>query len=111
MDMIGNQNSDQLTVLLEGGEISRGMIIELQNAAANQTTLNVQTSFDPHNSDHEPFIDAGIPAVLTIEGADGANTAIHTSEDTLVKIDVPLAIEILKMNIAFVAHQLGRADG
>ena len=53
MDMIGNQNTPELSVLLEGAEISRAVIEDLQDAAANHTPLDVQTSFVPHDSDHE----------------------------------------------------------
>lgn len=107
MDMIGNQNTPELSVLLEGGEVSRGIIEDLQDAAAHHTSLEVQTSFCPHNSDHETFIDEDIPAVLTIEGADGSSTDIHTARDTLDKIDFELAVEILGMNVAFSGLRLG----
>jgi Zn-dependent M28 family amino/carboxypeptidase len=39
------------------------------------------------------FIDEGIPAVLTIEGADGANDNIHTANDTVQFVDVDVAME------------------
>jgi Zn-dependent M28 family amino/carboxypeptidase len=109
MDMIGNQNTAALTVLLEGSEVSRQAMEDLQDAAANHTSLAVQTSFDPHDSDHVPFIDAGIPAVLTIEGTDSANTAIHSARDTLDKVDFNLVTEILRMNVAFTALAMGNS--
>ena len=56
-----------------------------------------------------PFIDAGVPAVLTIEGSDNANEAIHSERDTIDRIDYDFALEILRMNVAFVAEEL-RAD-
>ena len=58
----------QATVLLEGNALSQAVIDGLAAAAATYTDLAVQTSLDPFGSDHVPFIDAGIPAVLTIEG-------------------------------------------
>jgi Zn-dependent M28 family amino/carboxypeptidase len=67
-------------------------------------------SSSPANSDHVPFIDVGIPAVLTIEGADGTNRRIHTELDTLPPLDLDLALEILRMNTAFVAETLGRPE-
>ncbi len=110
MDMIGNQNTPELSVLLEGAEISRAVVEDLHDAAANHTSLDVQTSFVPHDSDHETFINNGIPAVLTIEGADASNTDIHTARDTVDKIDFELAVEILKMNVAFTAAESGRSS-
>lgn len=107
MDMIGSLNSDRRTVLLEGAPLAQGVMDELAAAAATYTTLLVERSLNPFASDHVPFIEAAVPAVLTIEGADNANRRIHSSRDTLAHIDYGLALEILRMNVAFVAGRLG----
>ncbi|MFA1537972.1 M28 family metallopeptidase [Actinomadura monticuli] len=106
MDMIAALNTPEPTVLLEGAEVSQGLIDELAAAAATYTSLNVQTSLHPFNSDHVPFIDAAVPAVLTIEGADGANEHVHTAGDTLDNVDDRLASEIVRMNVATAATAL-----
>lgn len=111
MDMIGSMNTPQPSVLLEGGEVSRSKIEALASSAATYTDLDVQTSLNPFASDHVPFIEADVPAVLTIEGADGANDRIHTARDTIDHIDSKLALEIVRMNTAFVAQELGVAEG
>ena len=104
MDMIASSNGTPgPTVLLEGAALSQSMMDTLAEAAANYTTLTVQSSLNPFGSDHVPFLNALIPAVLTIEGADSANTNIHTANDTLAHIDYALAEQILRMNIAAVA--------
>lgn len=103
MDMIGCLNSPSPSVLLEGASISQNVIDGLQAAATTYTQLDVQTSLNPYASDHVPFIQNGIPAVLTIEGGDGANDNIHSSSDTIDRINYDLALEILRMNVAFVA--------
>jgi Peptidase family M28 len=108
MDMVATRNTVDPTVLLEGGAVSQPLMGELADAAATFTSLTVETSLDPFASDHVPFINAAIPAVLTIEGADSANGNIHTANDTLDHIDFPLALEILRMNLATAATQLGR---
>ena len=108
MDMVGTSNTPSPTVLLEGATVSQAVIDGLAAAAATYTDLAVQTSLHPFNSDHVPFIAAGIPAVLTIEGADGANGNIHSDRDTLDHIDDDLALEILRMNTAFVANMVGK---
>ena len=69
----------------------------------------METSLHPFASDHVPFIDAGIPAVLTIEGADSANGHIHTDQDVLAHIDLALMREILRMNLAALAGWLEQA--
>jgi hypothetical protein len=109
MDMIGNLNmlpdgtSVPPGVLLEGAEVSREVIDGLVVQAATYTNLLVQTSLNPFASDHVPFIEAGLPGVLTIEGSDHANDRIHTAADTLDHIDLGLACQILRMNTAYVA--------
>jgi Zn-dependent M28 family amino/carboxypeptidase len=97
------------TVLLEGAIVSQAVIDGLAEAATTYTGLRVQTSLNPHDSDHGSFIDADIPAVLTIEGADAANEHVHTARDTLDRIDFALALEVLRMNTAFVATSVGSA--
>lgn len=108
MDMIGSLNSPSRSVLLEGAPLSQSIINGLSEAAATYTHLTVETSLNPFASDHVPFINAGIPAVLTIEGADNANSNIHSGNDTIDRIDYNLALEILRMNVAFVASAAGR---
>ncbi len=105
MDMIGSRNTPSPTVLLEGASLSQSLINSLSAAAVNYTALNIQTSLNPYASDHVPFIEAQIPAVLTIEGADDANDAIHTGNDTLDRVDTAFAIEILRMNLGFAIEQ------
>lgn len=108
MDMIGSLNTPVPTVLLEGATVSQTLIDALAEAAGTYSSLTVQTSLHPYASDHVPFINADLPAVLTIEGADGANSFIHTAGDTLDHLNLDLALEILRMNVATVATRLGR---
>jgi Peptidase family M28 len=107
MDMIAVANTAKPAVLLEGASISSGQIADLSAAASTYTSLTVTTSLNPFASDHVPFINAEIPAVLTIEGADSANTAIHTANDTSDRLDLDLATEIVRMNVAATAALLG----
>lgn len=108
MDMIATLNTAQPTVLLEGAALSQPVIDGLSGAAATYSQLQVQTSLHPFNSDHVSFLDANIPAVLTIEGTDDANHNIHTANDTLAHINFDLALEVLRMNLAFVAQAIGK---
>jgi hypothetical protein len=115
MDMIASLNTPTPpvtptvtpTVLLEGATVSQAVIDGLAEAAATYTGLTVETSLNPHDSDHVSFIDADIPAVLTIEGADAVNEHVHTARDTLDRINFALALEVLRMNTAFVATSVG----
>ena len=108
MDMIASLNTSTQSVLLEGATLSQRVINALKEAAAIYTHLTVETSLNPFASDHVPFINAGIPAVLTIEGADNANNRIHSANDTIDHVKSDLAVEILRMNVAFVASEVGQ---
>lgn len=107
MDMVATLNSEVPAVLIEGAPVSQTLIDRLVANAQDYTSLRVDVSLQPFASDHVPFINAGLPAVLTIEGSDSANENIHTSNDTLDKIDYPLACEIIKMNLVTAAQYLG----
>jgi hypothetical protein len=100
LDMVGRLNTAAPTVLLEGAPRSAAMINDLSTAAATVTSLVVETSLNPFASDHVPFLDAGIPAVLTIEGADSANHDIHSDRDVLATVTPALALQILRMDVA-----------
>jgi hypothetical protein len=102
MDMIATINTDARSVLIEGGPVSQALIDRLAEAAGTYTDLAVQTSLHFFNSDHVPFIEAGIPAVLLIEGNDSANDVVHTSRDTLDRVDDALMADIVRMGMAAV---------
>jgi Zn-dependent M28 family amino/carboxypeptidase len=109
MDMIGRLNTAAPSVLLEGAIVSQHVIDALAQAAHDTSDLEVFVSLEPFASDHVPFIDAGLPAVLTIEGQDQLNTDEHTPRDILGGLDMSVAINILRMNTAAVAAMLGPA--
>ncbi len=106
MDMISRRNAQASAVLIEGAPLSQAVIDNAVEAANTYTELEVETSLHPHDSDHVSFIDAGIPAVLTIEGSDGANGDVHTERDTVETLDFTLMHQILRMNVATCANAL-----
>jgi FMN phosphatase YigB (HAD superfamily) len=107
MDMIGCLNRAPASVLLEGAAVSQTVIDGLAQAAATYTELVVETSLQPWGSDHLPFLEADLPAVLTIEGADQANENEHSERDRIDTISFDLALDVLRMNLAFIAAELG----
>jgi Zn-dependent M28 family amino/carboxypeptidase len=62
----------------------------------------------PFASGHVPFIDAGLPAVLAIEAADSTNSNVHSMSDTLEHINYELTLEVVRMNVAFLANERGQ---
>jgi hypothetical protein len=109
MDMTGSLNTAAPAVLLEGAPVSQAVIDGLADSAATYTTLTVETSLEPFASDHVPFIEAQVPAVLTIEGADRANDTVHSAGDVLDRVDYDLLLAILRMNVGYVASVIGQA--
>jgi Peptidase family M28 len=104
MDMIGTLNGTAApTVMIEGGQVSVPLMDRLSTAASTYTDLTIQTSLHYFNSDHVPFIDAGIPGVLLIEGNDSANKRVHTARDTIAHVDFDLMTDILRMHLAVLA--------
>jgi Zn-dependent M28 family amino/carboxypeptidase len=110
MDMIGVLNVPTRSVLLEGAPLSQRVIDSLGEAAMTYTQLAVETSLRPFASGHVPFVEAKIPTVLTIEGADSTNGNVHSDVDTIGHVTYDFTLEILRMNVAFVANEVGRAD-
>ena len=106
MDMIGSLNSPSRGVLLEGAPVSEALIDGLSEAASTYTDLTVETSLHPFASDHVPFIEKGVPAVLAIESSDNTNHTIHSARDTVERIDYDLLTDILRMNLAFIAGSI-----
>ena len=104
MDMIAKVRRRPFAVLLEGAPISSSFVEALCDAAHTYTELEVLTSLNPYASDHVSFLENGIPAVLTIEACDQPE---DTAADTLDLLDFELAVEILRMNTAFIAETVG----
>jgi Zn-dependent M28 family amino/carboxypeptidase len=107
MDMIASTSTPERTVLLEGAAVSSNAMDELEAAAVTYTSLRIERSLHASSSDHVPFIEWGIPGVLTIEGADSTNPRVHTVRDRPEHLDLELAVEIVRMNVAFVAATIG----
>lgn len=101
MDMIGGLNTENPSVTIESSIAFSEMVTQLVDAGHTYTSLLVETSWHFFDSDHVPFINAGIPAVLTIEGADTSNNFVHSPDDTLAHVNEALALDILRMNVAF----------
>ena len=56
-----------LPVLLETERVASELLGVLQSVAAEFCDMEVFTSFDAFGSDHVPYLDQDIPAVLTID--------------------------------------------
>jgi hypothetical protein len=109
MDMIGyNQPATALDVELETGAIGVGLTTILEDAAAEFTSLVTETTTGFYCcSDHEPYLDRGMPAVLTIEADYGVYPDYHSTTDVPANLSLDMARQILRMNVAAVSHLAG----
>jgi len=104
MDMIGYKSAAYPTnVLLETSSTVPGavsLVTTLSQNAQTYTTLNVTVSYDPWGSDHVPFLNANMAAILLIEQEYDSYACYHRTCDTPDKVTPAQAAEVLKMLIA-----------
>ena len=103
MDMIGYSKDDSLDVLLETSRDFRTLHDHFATAAQSVVGLNVFSSFNPFGSDHMPFIDQNIPAILTIDNDWNDYPAYHRTTDTIDKVSRDMGASILRMNAGALA--------
>lgn len=103
MDMIGYTLDEELGCLLETSKENQHVIDALAESARRFTKLSITQTYDYWGSDHVPFIDNGMPALLAIEDDYDSYPAYHRTTDLPKNISVELGVEILKMNVATLA--------
>lgn len=111
MDMIAYTSDADLDVLLESEEFVAGLVGTFEDAAAEFTDLRTVTSFFAWGSDHVPYLDHGLEAVLAIENDYGSYPHYHRTTDTPDRLTTDMAVETLKMNVAVIAHLAGSDGG
>ena len=100
MDMIAyNQNG---VVDLETAKTFESLALDFARMAKTYTTLTPNLVLNPWGSDHVPFLDEGVPAILSIENWKTHTPCWHKSCDTLDTLNFDYAVEILKMNLAMI---------
>lgn len=111
MDMIAFSGDADLDVLLETGANGRDLSDSLAAAASVATSLRVVRSYSPFGSDHVPFIQAGIPSILTIENDWDSYPDYHSSRDTMKNVRDDMGGQVLRMNAAAIAALAGGLQG
>ena len=107
MDMIGFTADDDLDCLLETGESSEPLLTPFIDAAAAYTNLRIVTSLNPFGSDHVPYLQRGMPALLVIENDWNIYPSYHRTTDLAENISLEMGAEVLKMNLAVMAELAG----
>ena len=103
MDMIGFSKDDSEDVLLESSSRFKPLVDHFAEAAALVEGLKYYVTYNPYGSDHMPFIESGIPAILTIDNDWGDYPSYHRSSDTIDKVSRDMGAAILRMNAGALA--------
>jgi hypothetical protein len=106
MDMIGYTGDADLDCLLETGAVGQFIIDVCAEAAAEYTTLRIVTSLNPFGSDHVPYINRGMPSLLTIENDWNSYPHYHRTTDTANHITVDMGRQTLRMNVGALANMI-----
>lgn len=107
IDMIGYTGDTDLDCRLETRAIGQGLMDACAAAAAQYTTLRIVTSLSPCCSDHAPYLDRSMPAILAIENDYGTYPGYHHSSDLSINLTIDMAVQILKMYVATIAQMVG----
>ncbi|MBK6424961.1 MAG: M28 family peptidase [Blastocatellia bacterium] len=106
MDMIGYTGDSDLDCLLETNSSGQFMIDAYAAAAAQYTTLRILTTLNPFGSDHVPYLNRGMPALLTIENDWDSYPNYHRTTDTANNITIDMGLQTLRMNVAALAKMI-----
>lgn len=103
MDMIGFTKDADYDCLIETKR-SESDLVELYTDAATQfTSLRIVVSYNPFGSDHMPYLNKRLSALLIIENDWDDYRHYHKTTDTAEKIDVKFAAQVLRMTAAALA--------
>lgn len=104
MDMIAYEGDGRLDVSLQATAPGFGLQQRLADNAARYTNLEVEVAQQTCCSDHQPYLDLGMPAVLLIENDYDDYPQYHTVNDTPERLSDAMAHEVLKMAVATAAE-------
>jgi hypothetical protein len=94
-------------VLIEGSNTKsqqRAMLKKLAELGQTYTDLGIETTTDYGDSDHEPFLNKGMPGALLIETDWSNYKYYHTANDLTAYQNTPYALEIVKLGAALLAQ-------
>lgn len=111
MDMIAFDGDNLLDVSLQATAPGFGLQQRLGDNAARYTNLQVEIAQQTCCSDHQPYLDLGMPAVLLIENDYRTYPQYHTSDDTADRLSDAMAHDVLKMALATVVEVAQLQDG
>ncbi len=105
MDMVGYTIDADLDCLLETSS-ANAALAEAFAAAADFTDLRIVISYNPFGSDHVPYLNRGMPALLAIENDWDQYPCYHRTCDLPAEITFAMGREILRMNVAAMGRMI-----
>ena len=78
----------------------------MSSIANTYTSLKPEITMPAWGSDHVPFLNKGVPGVLTIEHWKTKSPCYHQTCDKLDTLNIPYLLEILKLNMAASLYKL-----
>lgn len=105
-DMIGYYDT-RYGVLIEGESAWTSLMTIMSDAVTAYTDLGQEFSYFSFGSDHVPFQDAGIPAILAIDLDWDVYPGYHQTTDTFDNVIPDFGIQIARAGTATVAHLAG----
>ncbi len=100
LDMIAFDAVAPLSVMIETSSFNKPMVEKMTELAKSYADFTIQTSYNPYGSDHAPFLNQKVPAVLTIQSEFESNPNYHQVTDTMEIVNEDLCRNILRMNAA-----------
>ncbi len=107
MDMIGFDRTPPLSLLIETSSFNTAMAEKTADLAGRYTTMSSQISYHAWGSDHVPFLNKKIPAILTIESEFDDNPNYHRTTDLMPAVNLDLCRQILRLNAALLGEYAG----
>lgn len=110
LDMIAFDGDGRLDASIETYAAHRPLLDRLAPLAARYTLLDAQFGIQTCCSDHVPYLQRGIPAVLMIENDWGQYPQYHTAHDTAGRLSDAMGRELVKLAAVGAAAIAGAAD-
>lgn len=97
---------------MESSDAYQYLFTPYTSAASLYTnSLGTVYSSNPFGSDHVPYINRDIPALLCIDNDWDKYPDYHKTTDTFNKLNIPIATDILRMNAATLAEYANATFG
>lgn len=109
LDMIAFDGDGRLDASIETRNAGRALLDQLAPLAARHTRLEAEFAVATCCSDHVPYLDRSIPAVLLIENDWNAYPQYHTADDRAERLSEPMAREVVKLAAVGAASLAGDA--